>query len=148
MGLLYTLDTLTAHLHMSPVQRPHLTTHCKQSRSIFSTWSVDCSEQLQCYLHTNLLTLPLFPYIYFLESKCFCASNLGSRVQFSIALNLDRPVGQHFNLPNHSISDMTLQGIEPLAHCKDSVWLSREKVWMKRLRTVKPHGLNIHQGND
>ena len=61
---------------------------------------------------------------------------------------LDTPVGHHFNLPNHSISDMTLQGIESLAHRKDSVRLSREKVWMKRLRTVEPHGLNIQQGND
>ena len=61
---------------------------------------------------------------------------------------LDTPVGQHFNLPNHSISDMILQGIESLGHRKDSVRLSREKVWMKRLRTVEPHGLNIQQGND
>ena len=69
-------------------------------------------------------------------------------VQLSNTKKLDNPVGHHFNLPNHSISDMTLQGIEPLAHCKDSVWLSREKVWMRHLRTVKPHGLNIQQGND
>ena len=61
---------------------------------------------------------------------------------------LDTPVGHHFNLPNHSISDMILQGIESLGHRKDSVRLSREKVWMKRLRTVEPHGLNIQQGND
>ncbi|XP_030842371.1 uncharacterized protein LOC115924431, partial [Strongylocentrotus purpuratus] len=40
---------------------------------------------------------------------------------------LDTPVGHHFNLPNHSISDMILQGIESLGHRKDSVRLSREK---------------------
>ena len=43
---------------------------------------------------------------------------------------------------------MTLQGIESLAHHKDSVRLSREKVWMKLLQTVEPHGLNIQLGND
>ena len=61
---------------------------------------------------------------------------------------LDTPVGCHFNLPNHTISDMNLQGIESLGHRKDLVRLSREKVWMKRLRTIQPHGLNIQEGND
>ena len=65
-----------------------------------------------------------------------------------LSKKFDTPVGHHFNLPNHSISDMTLQGIESLAHHKDSVRLSREKVWMKLLQTVEPHGLNIQLGND
>ena len=38
-------------------------------------------------------------------------------------------MGQHFNLPNHSISDMILQGIEALANRRESVRLSREKMW-------------------
>jgi hypothetical protein len=61
---------------------------------------------------------------------------------------LDTPVGQHFNLPNHSISDMILQGIESLGNRSDTVRASREKFWMKRLRTIQPHGLNIQEGND
>ena len=61
---------------------------------------------------------------------------------------LDPPVGQHFNLPNHSISDMILQGIEALANRKESVRLSREKMWIKRVHTIHPHGLNIQEGND
>ena len=40
---------------------------------------------------------------------------------------LDTHVGQHFNLPNHSISDMILQGIEALVNRRESVRLSREK---------------------
>ena len=43
---------------------------------------------------------------------------------------LDTPVGQHFNLPNHSISDMILQGIEALANRRESVRISREKIWI------------------
>ena len=61
---------------------------------------------------------------------------------------LDTPVGQHFNLPNHSISDMILQGIEALANRRESVRLSREKMWIKRVHTIHPHGLNIQEGND
>ena len=61
---------------------------------------------------------------------------------------LDTPVGQHFNVPNHSISDMILQGIEALANRRESVRLSREKMWIKRVHTIHPHGLNIQEGND
>ncbi|XP_041472561.1 uncharacterized protein LOC121421826 [Lytechinus variegatus] len=61
---------------------------------------------------------------------------------------LDTPVGRHFNLPNHSITDMMLQGIESLGTRPDSVRTSREKFWMRRLRTIQPHGLNIQEGND
>ena len=60
---------------------------------------------------------------------------------------LDTPVGQHFNLPNHSISDMILQGIEALANRRESVRLSREKMWIRRVHTIHPHGLNIQEGN-
>ncbi|XP_038062839.1 uncharacterized protein LOC119733315 [Patiria miniata] len=62
---------------------------------------------------------------------------------------LQDPVGDHFKLPKHSISDMMLQGIESLGCCEDlSFRLSRKKEWMKRLRTVTPHGLNTPSGND
>ncbi len=40
---------------------------------------------------------------------------------------LDTPVGHHFNLPNHSIFDMNLQGIEALGNSRETVRLSRGK---------------------
>ena len=43
---------------------------------------------------------------------------------------IDTHVGQHFNLPNHSISDMILQGIEAFASRRESVCLSRENMWI------------------
>ncbi|XP_072169503.1 uncharacterized protein [Diadema setosum] len=52
---------------------------------------------------------------------------------------LDTPVGHHFNLPDHSITDMTLQGIESLGTRPDTVRTSREKLWMRRLHTIQPH---------
>ena len=48
---------------------------------------------------------------------------------------LDTPVGHHFDLPNHSITDMILQGIESLGNRPDTVRASREKMWMRRLCT-------------
>ena len=61
---------------------------------------------------------------------------------------LDTPAGCHFNPPDHSVSDMSVLGIESLGHHGDAVRLSREKMRMKRLRTIQPHGLNIKEGND
>ena len=61
---------------------------------------------------------------------------------------LDTPVGQHFNLPNHSISDMILQGIEALANRRESARLAKEKMWIRCVHTIHPHGLNIQEGNN
>ena len=47
--------------------------------------------------------------------KCFYGHRSTVKTQ-----KLDTPVGQHFNLPNHSISDMILQGIEALANCREA----------------------------
>ena len=62
--------------------------------------------------------------------------------------NLDTPVGYHFNRPNHSMSDMILQGIESLGNRPDTVRASRERFWMRLLHSIQPHGLNIQEGND
>ena len=53
---------------------------------------------------------------------------------------LDTPVGQHFNLPHHSISGTILQGIEALSNSnrRESVRLSREKMWIRRVHTIHP----------
>ena len=49
---------------------------------------------------------------------------------------LDTPLGQHFNLHNHSISDMILQGIKAVANGRESVRLSREKMLIRRVYTI------------
>ena len=69
--------------------------------------------------------------------KCFYGHRSTVKTQ-----KLDTPMGQHFNLPNHSISDMILQGIEALANHRESVRLSREKMWIRCVHTIHPHGLN------
>ena len=55
--------------------------------------------------------------------KRFC----GDRFTVNVS-KLDTPVGQHFNLPNHSISDMSLQGSELLGNQQDTVRYSGEKL--------------------
>ena len=54
-------------------------------------------------------------------------------------------IRHHFNLPNHSNSDMILQGTEALGNHRETVGLSREKLWIRRLQ-IQPHGLNIQEG--
>ena len=50
---------------------------------------------------------------------------------------------------NHSITDMMLLGHRnSIGTRPDSVRTSREKYWMRQFRTIKPHGLNIQEGND
>ena len=61
---------------------------------------------------------------------------------------LDTNAGNHFNIPNHCITDMILQGNECLGTGPDTVCVSREKTWMRRLRSIQPHGLNIQEEND
>ncbi|PIK36940.1 hypothetical protein BSL78_26226 [Apostichopus japonicus] len=63
-------------------------------------------------------------------------------------MKTETPVGEHFNLPNHTINDMSLQGIESLGSRPDLVRISRERLWMQRLRTIQPYGLNIQEGHD
>ncbi|PIK39363.1 hypothetical protein BSL78_23804 [Apostichopus japonicus] len=63
-------------------------------------------------------------------------------------MKTETPVGEHFNLPNHTINDMSPQGIESLGSRPDLVRISRERLWMQRLRTIQPHGLNIQEGHD
>ncbi|PIK43103.1 hypothetical protein BSL78_20028 [Apostichopus japonicus] len=43
-------------------------------------------------------------------------------------MKTETPVGEHFNLPNHTINDMSLQGIESLGSRPDLVRISRERL--------------------
>ncbi|PIK60735.1 hypothetical protein BSL78_02299 [Apostichopus japonicus] len=62
-------------------------------------------------------------------------------------MKTETPVGEHFNLPNHTINDMSLQRIESLSS-RPYIRISRERLWMQRLRTIQAHGLSIQEGHD
>ena len=51
-------------------------------------------------------------------------------------------VTKHFNQKNHSIHNMKCVAVEKVYGHGHSARLEREKVWMKRLQTVWPMGLN------
>jgi hypothetical protein len=43
------------------------------------------------------------------------------------------PIGRHFSLPDHSIVDISIMGIEELRNKKDDVILKRESFWILKL---------------
>ena len=56
-------------------------------------------------------------------------------------------ISQHFNLPGHLINQhLKVQPIDSAENTKELYRL--ERFWILTLRTLSPHGLNIHPGND
>jgi hypothetical protein len=62
----------------------------------------------------------------------------------AIKLKKKTPIGIHFNLPNHSQSNLNIIGIESIkTNTKaEQVRKSREFLWQKKLDTFFPRGLN------
>ena len=56
--------------------------------------------------------------------------------------NTGTHVTRHFNLPNHSLSDMRCMVVEKVYSRDVSTVDKRESFWMQKLRTVYPNGLN------
>ena len=52
-------------------------------------------------------------------------------------------IGNHFNLPNHTINDLSVSIIEQLHNSNLNFRLKRENYWIKKLKTLQPFGLNI-----
>jgi hypothetical protein len=55
------------------------------------------------------------------------------------------PMGRHFNLPNHSFDDVSIQGIEQIRNKNESIILKRESFWMLKLQTLTPKGINVDE---
>ena len=54
----------------------------------------------------------------------------------------DRAIANHFNSKGHNLSDFRTMVIERVIP-NDTAWLlEREEMWIKRLETKHPHGLN------
>ena len=54
-----------------------------------------------------------------------------------------KPVGQHFNKPQHSVEDMKVTIIDYLGLKDDLSRKCRESKWIRKLVTFDPYGLNI-----
>jgi hypothetical protein len=52
------------------------------------------------------------------------------------------PGANHFNSTEHSVNDYEIVALEKNCGDDDSYRETIEKLWMNKLRTFKPHGLN------
>ena len=59
-----------------------------------------------------------------------------------ISLNKNTPIGIHFNLPNHSLENLTVVPIELMTITSPTERRKREAFWQKELVTKYPAGLN------
>jgi hypothetical protein len=50
--------------------------------------------------------------------------------------------GEHFNLPDHSHSDMKVQIVEKIRPNSEENRREREEFWIEKISTKAPHGLN------
>ena len=56
-------------------------------------------------------------------------------------------ISQHFNRPDHAISDLKVQPIDKATNVENTKELHQlEKFWIKTLHTLIPHGLNVSPG--
>ena len=55
----------------------------------------------------------------------------------------------HFNFPDHSVEDLSVQAIDTVPEgCKNTLQelQKMERYWIKTLKTLQPHGLNVSMG--
>ena len=56
----------------------------------------------------------------------------------------EKPVAAHFTLPDHSVDDLEVMGIEKIREGDTTQWRKlREKYWIFNLKTLTPSGLNL-----
>jgi len=53
------------------------------------------------------------------------------------------PIGRHFTLPDHSIKDISIMGIEKIHKQTTETILRRESYWILKLQTLHPKGINV-----
>ena len=56
----------------------------------------------------------------------------------------DDPVAKHFFTQNHDLGDFGVVGLEKLFGSKE-YRETREKLWMKKLKTFRPFGINTKE---
>ena len=90
-------------------------------------------------------------FLFFLFSHPYSTKKLNTRINHhhtNIFNNRRIHISKHFNLPDHSITNLHVQAIDCATKPYNAVEeLHRlERFWIKTLQTQTPHGLNIRQG--
>ena len=60
---------------------------------------------------------------------------------------MEQPVGKHFNSKDHTINDCKVIGLEQIRNKDISYRRTREMVWIKKLDTMEPKGLDKQYKN-
>ncbi|MES9884726.1 MAG: GIY-YIG nuclease family protein [Sedimenticola sp.] len=92
--------------------------------------------------------------VYLLSCKvCHCSQYVGETERslkerakehiWDIRACRDKPVSNHFNLPAHSIHDLSVQIIEKVTDKTTSYRRVREEFWIAKIGTTAPNGLNV-----
>ena len=125
------------------------TTHFIENRVNNKKFNIQ--ENLNC-ASTNLIYLiscKKCPKQYVGETRNALRQRFSSH-RYDIKHNKDKPVALHFNLDDHSIDDVILTPIESInfnATDEEEVTTFRRKkesMWIERLATARPSGLNVH----
>ena len=57
----------------------------------------------------------------------------------------EKPVGAHFNLPEHSIEDLTILVVEKIQFDDTDLRRHRESYWIHKIHSLAPGGLNLDE---
>ena len=86
-------------------------------------------------------------------NQCYVGQTINFRERFlnhrsNIITKTDTAIGNHFNLPNHSVNDLCVVLIEQIEANQElkNTLDEREKFWISKLDTFK-NGLNLEAGN-
>ena len=123
---------------------------CKMCPYVLETKNIK-SKTNQSFETTNLFHCKTTGVIYVITcGKCAkqyvgqtgkrCVDRFGQHINY--VNRFTEATGKHFNLPGHSHKDLQVQVIEKVCPNTESIRLQREDLWIRRLNTMEPNGLN------
>jgi hypothetical protein len=103
--------------------------------------NINCNTTHLIYL----ITCSLCGIQYVGETKNTLKTRLYGHLS-DIRTRKNKSVSNHFNSSDHSMSDLTIMGIDSSPKLSDlSTRLKKEKFWIQQLRCIAPRGLNIDE---
>jgi hypothetical protein len=121
------------------------------TNSIFPIFHTTSCNSANCIYTIHCLKCPNIHSLYVGETGRSCRGRMNQHL-YNIRHNTDNLIANHFNLPNHSISDFRFSviqifvpsSISNLAISKCSISRkTKESSWIKSLGTLHPLGLNL-----
>ena len=131
-----------------------LKSRCKTCQHIRSDTTFKSTVTGQTFLVRASATCKTENLIYLIECKLCKKQYVGeTENRLHIRLNghrsditnkrLEKPVAHHFNLPGHSLGDLTITVIEKIHHPDVQLRRRCESYWIHHLKSLAPGGLNL-----